>query len=72
MSSKKADQRSAVAPVRSTSGAGFAFEDLIGAWLLQKLLSGEAVPGMRNGLGVRLQFQTAALGWRLTFRQKRI
>ncbi len=36
----------ASATLRSTSGAGFEFEDLISAWQLVKALSGEQAPGI--------------------------
>jgi hypothetical protein len=36
----------APATLRSTSGAGFEFEDLISAWQLAKALSGEHAPGI--------------------------
>ena len=51
-------------PLRSTSGAGFAFEDLISAWLQVKMLTGEQVPAI-GGTGTRLQAQVSALGWRI-------
>jgi len=51
------------ATTRSTAGPGFAFEDQVGAWLLLKMLSGEAMPGMDGRLGIRLQSQSSALGW---------
>ena len=51
------------ATTRSTAGPGFAFEDQVGAWLLLKMLSGEAMPGMGGKFGARLQSQTSALGW---------
>ncbi|MEN6331991.1 MAG: hypothetical protein ABFD57_08390 [Smithella sp.] len=51
------------ATTRSTAGPGFDFEDQVAAWLLLKMLTGEAMPGMDNRLGKRLQSQTSALGW---------
>ena len=51
------------ATLRSTSGAGFEFEDLIAAWQLVKALSGEQMPGVR-GVATKLQAQVATLGWR--------
>ena len=51
------------ATLRSTSGAGFDFEDLIAAWQLVKALSGEQMPGV-GGVGVQLQAQVSTLGWR--------
>ena len=43
MSSEPDPDRSAP-PLRITSGAGFDFEDRVGAWLLMKMLVGEPVP----------------------------
>jgi hypothetical protein len=54
--------RSSNATTRSTAGPGYKFEDLTAAWLIVKLLRGEAIPGI-NGLGEKLQMQTKALGW---------
>ena len=51
------------ATLRSTSGAGFDFEDLIAAWQLVKALSGEQMPGV-GGVGVQLQAQVSTPGWR--------
>lgn len=56
--------RRAPATLRSTSGAGFEFEDLIGAWLLVKMLFGEQVPAI-GGAGTQLQAQVSTLGWRI-------
>ena len=50
--------------LRSTSGAGFEFEDLIAAWQLVKALSGEPVPGV-GGVAAQLQAQVSTLGWRV-------
>ena len=52
------------ATLRSTSGAGFEFEDLIAAWQLVKALSGEQMPGV-GGVGTQLQAQVSTLGWRV-------
>lgn len=52
------------ATLRSTSGAGFEFEDLIAAWQLVNVLSGEQVPGV-GGVGAQLQAQVSTLGWRI-------
>ena len=52
------------ATLRSTSGAGFEFEDLIGAWLLVKMLTGEQTPAI-GGTGTQLQAQVSTLGWRI-------
>lgn len=54
----------APATLRSTSGAGFEFEDLIAAWQLVKALSGEQVPGV-GGVVAQLQAQVSTLGWRV-------
>jgi hypothetical protein len=53
----------ASATLRSTSGAGFEFEDLISAWHLVKALSGEQVPGI--GVVTQVQAQVSTLGWRI-------
>ncbi len=53
----------APATLRSTSGAGFEFEDLISARQLVKTLSGEQVPGI--GVVTQVQAQVSALGWRI-------
>ena len=50
------------ATLRSTSGAGFEFEDLISAWLQMKMLAGEPMPGI-GGAGIQLQAQVSALDW---------
>lgn len=50
--------------LRSTSGAGFEFEDLIGAWQLVKALSGELAPGI-GGVVTHIQAQVSTLGWRI-------
>ncbi len=55
-------RKATAAPLRSTSGAGYEFEDLIGAWLHVKMLAGEPTPGIGGQL-VCLQAQTSALGW---------
>jgi len=52
------------APLRSTSGAGFEFEDLISAWLLVKMLTGEQAPAI-GGASIQLQAQVSTLGWRI-------
>lgn len=51
-------------PLRSTSGAGFEFEDLISAWLLVKMLAGEQAPAI-GGTSTQLQAQVSTLGWRI-------
>jgi hypothetical protein len=50
------------ATLRSTSGAGFEFEDLICAWQLVKALSGEQAPGI-EGVVTQVQAQVSTLGW---------
>ncbi|HZX77134.1 hypothetical protein [Lysobacter sp.] len=52
------------AALRSTSGAGFEFEDLISAWQLVKALSGEQAPGIGR-VATQLQAQVSTLGWRI-------
>jgi energy-coupling factor transporter ATP-binding protein EcfA2 len=52
----------APATLRSTSGAGFEFEDLISAWQLVKALSGEQAPGI-GGVVTQAQAQVSTLGW---------
>lgn len=54
----------ATATLRSTSGAGFEFEDLISAWQLVKALSGEHAPGIR-GVVTQVQAQVSTLGWHI-------
>ncbi|APG05614.1 hypothetical protein BJI69_18025 [Luteibacter rhizovicinus DSM 16549] len=54
----------APATLRSTSGAGFEFEDLISAWQMVKSLSGEPAPGI-GGVVTQIQAQLSALGWRI-------
>ena len=60
---RKTDRKKTSGTTRSTAGTGFAFEGQVGAWLLLKMLTGEALPGMQNSSGTRLQTQTSALGW---------
>jgi hypothetical protein len=50
--------------LRSTSGAGFQFEDLIAAWQLVKARSGEQAPGV-GGVCNQVQAQVSSLGWRI-------
>ncbi|MBL8552257.1 MAG: ATP-binding protein [Hyphomonadaceae bacterium] len=52
------------ATTRSTSGAGFEFEDHIAASLLVRMMAGMPAPGC-TAPGQVLQFQTGALGWRI-------
>ncbi|CAI10625.1 hypothetical protein p2A198 (plasmid) [Aromatoleum aromaticum EbN1] len=54
----------APATLRSTSGAGFEFEDLISACQLVKALSGEQAPGI-GGVVTQVQAQVSVLGWRI-------
>jgi hypothetical protein len=57
-----AKAKRASATLRSTSGAGFEFEDLICAWLLVKALSGEQAAGIRHVVK-QVQAQVSTLGW---------
>jgi len=50
--------------LRSTSGAGFEFEDLISAWQLVKALSGEQAPGIGRVV-TQVQAQVSTLGWHI-------
>lgn len=54
----------ATATLRSMSGAGFEFEDLISAWQLVKALSGERAPGIESVV-TQLQAQVSTLGWHI-------
>lgn len=60
----KPSRRKDVSTTRSTSGAGYDFEDQVAAWILSKAVVGDPVPGM-GGEARRVQFQTAAAGWAL-------
>ncbi len=60
----KAPRRAVVTTTRSTSGEGYDFEDLVSAWLLVKMLTGEPVPGPQS-LATGIKSQTEALGWRV-------
>jgi len=65
MMPKKSDGNKRTPPtLRSTSGAGFEFEDLISAWLLVKMLTGEQAPAI-GGAGTQLQAQVSTLGWHI-------
>lgn len=55
-------RRAALATVRSTSGAGFHFEDLISAWLMVHMIQGAPIPFV-GGTGSQVQAQVSALGW---------
>lgn len=54
----------APATLRSTSGAGFEFEDLISAWQMVKALSGERAPGIESVV-TQVQAQVSTLLWRI-------
>ena len=56
--------RRAPATLRSMSGDGFEFEDLISAWQLVKALSGEHAPGIESVV-TQVQAQVWTLGWRV-------
>lgn len=59
---KTAMRERPVTTLRSTSGAGFDFEDQISAWLQVKMLAGEPSPGV-GGRIIKIQAQVSALGW---------
>ncbi|MFB2603366.1 hypothetical protein ACE04B_15360, partial [Rhizobium phaseoli] len=59
-----AARRQTAATLRSTSGAGFDFEDQISAWQLVKALVGEQMPGP-GGVATQLQTQVSTLGWHI-------
>ncbi|SFU14134.1 hypothetical protein [Mesorhizobium sp. YR577] len=52
------------ATTRQTAGPGFTFEDLIAAWLVTKLLAGEALPAVGSA-GNKIQSQSDALLWQI-------
>jgi hypothetical protein len=52
------------ATLRSMSGAGFEFEDLISAWQMVKALSGERAPGIESVV-TQVQAQVSTLLWRI-------
>lgn len=56
--------KGAPATLRSMSGAGFEFEDLISALQLVKALSGEQAPGI-GGVVTQVQAQVPTLSWRI-------
>lgn len=62
--SRSNNAKHAPAALRSTSGAGFDFEDLISAWQLMKSLSGEQAPGI-GGTITQVQAQVFTLGWHI-------
>jgi hypothetical protein len=61
---RAAKTKPAPATLRSTSGAGFEFEDLICAWQLVKALSGEHAPGIGSVI-TQVQAQVSTMGWRI-------
>jgi hypothetical protein len=50
--------------LRSLSGAGFEFEDLISAWLQVGMLTGDPAPAV-GGVSRQIQAQVSTLGWRI-------
>jgi hypothetical protein len=62
--SRGSSAKRAPATLRSMSGAGFEFEDLISAWHLVKALSGEQAPGI-GGVVTQVQAQISTLGWHI-------
>lgn len=59
---RKCSRRTAdVATTRSTSGAGYAFEDCVAAWLMVRMMAGVPMHGF-DAPGLKLQFQAKALG----------
>ena len=56
---------SGVAPVKSTSGAGFAVEDYFGAYVACAMLARKAILGYQLGPPIRIDFQVRADGWHL-------
>jgi hypothetical protein len=52
-------------PVKNLSGAGFTFEDRVGAWMAAALLAGAEPLGAELGPPTRIDFQVDADGWRL-------
>lgn len=56
--------RRETATLRSTSGAGFEFEDLISASQMVKALFGERAPGIDNVVN-QIQAQVSTLGWHI-------
>lgn len=61
-STPRKPRRAAPATLRSTSGAGFHFEDLISAWLMVHMIQGAPMPFV-GGTGSQVQAQVSALGW---------
>ena len=62
--SREGSARRTPATLRSMSGAGFEFEDLISAWQLVKALSGEQAPGI-GCVVTQVQAQVSTLKWRI-------
>lgn len=62
--SRASSAKHATAALRSMSGAGFEFEDLISSWQLVKALSGERAPGI-DSVVTQVQAQVSTLGWRI-------
>lgn len=62
--SRGSSAKRAAATLRSMSGAGFEFEDLISAWQLVKALSGELAPGI-GAVVTKVQAQVSTLGWHI-------
>lgn len=62
--SRGGSAKRASATLRSMNGAGFDFEDLISAWQLVKVLSGERGPGI-DSVVTQVQAQVSTLGWRI-------
>jgi hypothetical protein len=60
----KAHKEHSPATLRSTSGAGFEFEDLIAAEQMVKMRSGEQIPGV-GGDGIQIQAQVLSIGWQI-------
>lgn len=52
------------ATTRQTAGPGFTFEDLVAAWLMIRLLTGEELPAVGTA-GHTIQSQTGALKWQI-------
>lgn len=62
--SKVVGPKHPVTTLRSTSGAGFDFEDQISAWLQVKMLAGEPSPAVGGSI-IKIQAQVSALGWHI-------
>jgi hypothetical protein len=55
----------AAQPIKNLSGAGFAFEDRVGAWAAAAMLAGRPALDPELGPPTRIDFQRDADGWRL-------